>query len=50
MERTHDEPMPSADDLFQQLMAIVSRVDALPVLDSRSADEIIGYDKDGLPI
>jgi hypothetical protein len=25
------------------------RVDSLPILDPRSADEIIGYDKDGLP-
>jgi len=24
-------------------------VDRLPVLDDRSTDEIIGYDKDGLP-
>jgi antitoxin (DNA-binding transcriptional repressor) of toxin-antitoxin stability system len=28
---------------------ILQRVDRLPVLDDRSPDEIIGYDKDGLP-
>jgi antitoxin VapB len=27
---------------------IVRRVSALPVLDDRSADEILGYNKDGL--
>jgi hypothetical protein len=30
-------------------MEIVRRVNALPVLDPRSADEIIGYDAHGLP-
>jgi antitoxin (DNA-binding transcriptional repressor) of toxin-antitoxin stability system len=28
---------------------ILRRVDRLPMLDDRSPDEIIGYDKDGLP-
>jgi len=28
---------------------ILRRVDSLPVLDSRTADEIIGYDEHGLP-
>lgn len=28
---------------------ILRRVDSLPILDPRSADELIGYDKDGLP-
>lgn len=32
-----------------QLEEIISRVDRLPVLDSRSADEILGYDEHGLP-
>ncbi|MEM6649036.1 MAG: hypothetical protein AAF603_02165 [Pseudomonadota bacterium] len=27
---------------------IIERVQKLPVLDNRTADEIIGYDKDGL--
>ncbi len=32
-----------------KVRAILARVDALPVLDQRAADEIIGYDKFGLP-
>ena len=32
-----------------QLEEILRRVDSLPELDSRSADEIIGYDENGLP-
>ncbi len=28
---------------------ILRRVDRLPVLDSRTADEIVGYDENGLP-
>jgi antitoxin VapB len=34
---------------FSQLEEILHRVDRLPVLDSRSPDEIIGYDERGLP-
>ena len=29
--------------------ALLARYDALPILDGRTADDIIGYDKDGLP-
>jgi antitoxin VapB len=35
--------------LTSQLEEIVRRVQALPVLDPRSANEIIGYDEHGLP-
>ncbi len=35
--------------LISQLEEIVHRVDQLPVLDSRTADEILGYDEKGLP-
>jgi antitoxin VapB len=35
--------------LASQLDEILRRVDQLPVLDSRSADEILGYDEHGLP-
>ncbi|MDB5479266.1 MAG: hypothetical protein JWO83_319 [Caulobacteraceae bacterium] len=38
-----------APDLEAEIDAIVKRVAALPVLDDRSADEIIGYDENGLP-
>ena len=32
-----------------QLADILRRVDQLPTLDSRTADEILGYDEHGLP-
>lgn len=35
--------------IVTQLEDILRRVDQLPVLDSRSADEILGYDDHGLP-
>jgi hypothetical protein len=36
-------------ELPAELDAILRRVDRLPDMDSRTLDEIIGYDKDGLP-
>jgi len=36
-------------NLAAELQAIFKRLDALPDLDPRSADEIIGYDESGLP-
>jgi antitoxin VapB len=38
-----------AENVAQGLDDILRRVDALPILDERSADEIIGYDESGLP-
>ncbi|WP_048645563.1 type II toxin-antitoxin system VapB family antitoxin [Nitratireductor soli] len=35
--------------LLEDLAAIRRRWSILPVLDSRSADEVIGYDENGLP-
>jgi hypothetical protein len=35
--------------LSRQIEDILGRVDALPTLDPRSPDEILGYDKHGLP-
>jgi len=35
--------------LSDQLQEILHRVDQLPVIDSRSSDEILGYDDHGLP-
>ena len=32
-----------------KVRAIIERVSALPILDSRSADEIIGYNEFGVP-
>jgi len=48
LERVHEERrLPSA--LVDRLTAIAQRCGARPVLDDRSADEILGYDDDGLP-
>ena len=38
--RTFDDP---------RVKAIIARVSALPLLDNRTADEIIGYDEFGVP-
>lgn len=35
--------------LADELNAIAQRCSRLPVRDARTADEILGYDKDGLP-
>jgi antitoxin VapB len=35
--------------LADELEAVAKRVASLPVLDSRSPDEILGYDENGLP-
>jgi antitoxin VapB len=35
--------------LTGQLEEILQRVDQMPVLDSRTADQILGYDDHGLP-
>jgi antitoxin VapB len=39
----------SADSLAQELDAIALRCASLPLLDSRSLEELIGYDEQGLP-
>jgi antitoxin VapB len=39
----------SGRPLSEELRAIGERVAAMPVLDSRSPDEILGYDDRGLP-
>lgn len=36
-------------NLMSQLEEILHRVDRLPVLDSSTPDEIVGYDEHGLP-
>ncbi len=38
-----------AVDLFDEIMEVSRRCKALPDQDSRSADEILGYDKNGVP-
>ncbi len=38
-----------AQDLVTEVTAISRRCQKLPVLDSRNAEEILGYDETGLP-
>jgi antitoxin VapB len=45
VERTPAE----IDAIVEDAMAIVRHAASLPVLDDRTADEIIGYDEFGLP-
>jgi antitoxin VapB len=35
--------------MMDDVMKILGRFDALPDIDKRSADEILGYDENGLP-
>lgn len=40
---------PRRKPTVEEIMAIAHRCSALPVLDGRSADEIVGYDENGIP-
>lgn len=42
-------PPPRRPVDMDRIRAILARVDALPILDPRPADQIIGYDEFGLP-
>jgi len=44
LKRAHKER-----SLRRDIDEILARVDALPELDTRTADEILGYDENGLP-
>jgi antitoxin VapB len=46
LEREQQRQQPS---LAEELVRIGKECAALPVLDGRTADEILGYDEDGLP-
>jgi antitoxin VapB len=46
MRESGREPSPR---LREELLAISRRCSRLPVLDPRPADEILGYDENGLP-
>jgi antitoxin VapB len=43
------EGRPSPANVLEELAAIRQRCSALPILDARSPDEILGYDDRGLP-
>lgn len=47
--RRKQQASPSGPRLRDEIRAIAARCASLPVLDSRSPDEILGYDEDGLP-
>ncbi|WP_295433232.1 type II toxin-antitoxin system VapB family antitoxin [uncultured Thiodictyon sp.] len=50
LDRLRDEaPAVRRRTTVDEIMAIAGRVARAPVLDDRSADEILGYDEDGLP-
>ena len=47
-----NDPKPSAEDLQPEKVKIddiLRRVDSLPILDPRLPDEMVGYDKEGIP-
>jgi antitoxin VapB len=48
-ERLDRQRTRCAAGVTQRLERLAAEVQALPVLDARSADEIIGYDDRGLP-
>ena len=50
-ERTREQNNDAATSAkrLAKLKKIARRFDALPILDSREPDEILGYDNDGLP-
>lgn len=48
LSRTHRQRRPR-EQLVKELREISRRSAALPVLDPRSPDEILGYDEHGLP-
>ncbi len=43
------QPSSESDETGQAVDGILNRVDRLPVIDDRPADEIIGYDENGAP-
>jgi antitoxin VapB len=45
----HEKGRPRGLSLSEQLAAIGKRCAALPILDQRAPDEILGYDRNGLP-
>ncbi len=49
-DNPHNEDCPSeAEHKRNSVDELLRRVDALPTIDSRAADEILGYDENGLP-
>ncbi len=49
LKKSVDPTAPTSEERLSAMMEISRRCAELPELDSRSADEIIGYDENGLP-
>jgi antitoxin VapB len=49
LERLKQDRSRSHDAVRREIDEILVRVHALPVLDNRTEDEILGYDENGLP-
>jgi hypothetical protein len=49
LERMRGQPRPDPERIRAAIREIQERLAKLPVLDSRTPDEIIGYDEFGLP-
>ena len=49
LERLKRDRSRSLDAVRKEIDEILARVHALPVLDDRTEDEILGYDENGLP-
>ena len=45
----HATKSSTPEDRYAKIMAIVESIQQIPILDSRSAEEILGYDDNGLP-
>jgi antitoxin VapB len=48
-QRRAETPRLPQDELLRRMKEIADRTAALPVLDARTPDEIIGYDEFGVP-
>ncbi len=46
---TTDRQKQDFERIKSDLDEILRRVDSLPIIDSRTADEIVGYDENGTP-
>ncbi len=44
-----DTAATSAEERYARMMAIVEEIRAFPIKDHRTAEEILGYDENGLP-
>ena len=45
----HQETVEEREARKVRILEILERMHKLPILDYRSADELVGYDEDGLP-